>query len=256
VHDRGLERSSDGEELVVGSLAAGTGKDRDVRRDVEDLRGRGDRIVGGTNDGGGGTDRRRSGVVLGVMQEDLAGDHHDGDASALDRMAHRDLQDPWQLLGHADQLRIDAALTEQLLRMRLLEIAAADLVTWDVGGDREHRHPATVRVKQTVDQMEVPRATAGGADREFPGHRRLTRRGERRRLFVTNVLPDDIAVAAQCIGEAIDRISRQPIDPADPGCLEGRHDEISNRGWHYCSFPEVRFEPLASSWKAAAVPSP
>src|ERR1700722_5060613 len=140
--------------------------------------------------------------------------------------------------------------------MRLLEIAATDLVTRDVGGDREHRHATAVGVKQTIDQMQVPRATAGSADRESPGHRRLSGRRERRRLFVTNVLPGDVAVAAQRIGEAIDRISRQPVDPADAGRLEGRDTEISNRGWHYCSFPVVRFEPLASSWKATAVPSP
>ena len=173
------------------------------------------------------------------MEEDLAGNHHDGDAAALDREAHRDLEHPRHLLGHADQLGVDAALAEQLLRMRLLEVAAADLLARDVRGDREHRHATARRVEQTVDQMQVPGAAAGRAHSELPRHRGLAGGRERRRLLVANVLPDHLAVTTQRVGEPIERISRQPVDPAHAGRLEGRYYDVCNRGWHDGSFPEA-----------------
>ena len=67
-------------------------------------------------------DRRRPHVSRGVVEEDLARDDDDGDAASLDRVADRDLEHARQLLRDADELRVDAALAEQLLRMGLLEV--------------------------------------------------------------------------------------------------------------------------------------
>ena len=174
-----------------------------------------------------------------VVQEDLAGHHHHGHATAFDRMTHRDLQDPRQLLGHADQLGVDAALPEQLLGVGLLEITAADLLARDVRRDRQHRDPAAVGVEQAVDEMQVPRAAAGGAYGQLPGHRRLAGGRERCRLLVTHVLPHDLTVAAQRVGEPVDRIPRQPVHPAHAGRLQGRHHDIGNGRRHNGSFRQV-----------------
>ena len=208
-----------------------------------------------------------------MVQEDLAGNHHDGDATAFDRMTHRDLQHPRQLLGHADQLRVDAALAKQLLRVGLLEIAAADLLSRDVRRDRQHRHAAAVGVEQAVDQMQVPRAATRGADGQLAGHRRLAGGRECCCLLVTNVFPRDLAVAPERIGEPVDRISRQPVDPAYAGRLERRHDDVGDSGRRNGSFRQVSERVLAprvmypvalmplpgraaSKRKAVAVPSP
>ena len=101
-------------------------------------------------------DRMFGVAPAGVVEEDLAGDDQDGDAAALERVPHGDLEHPRQLLGDADQLRVDAALAEELLRVRLLEVAPADLLARDVRGDREHRHPAAVGVEEAVDEVQVP----------------------------------------------------------------------------------------------------
>ena len=103
----------------------------------------------------------------------------DGDAPALDRRPHRDLQEPRQLLRDADQLGVDAALAEQLLRVGLLEVAGADLRPRDVRGERQHRNPAALGVEQAVDQVQVARAAARRADREL--HRWWRPRRPRRR---------------------------------------------------------------------------
>ena len=228
VNDGRLERASELDELVVGAAAAGAGQDRDPLGGIERLRRGGQLVVGGANHRRGRRDHGQPCVMTRAVQEDLAGHHHDRDAAAFDRMTHRDLQDPRQLLGHADQLGVDAALAEKLLGMGLLEIAAADLLARDVRRDRQHGDPAAVRVEQAVDEMQVPGTTTGGAYGQLPGHRRLAGGRERRCLLVAHVLPYHLTVATQRVGEPVDRIARQPVDPAHAGRLQGRHHDIGN----------------------------
>ena len=65
-----------------------------------------------------------------------------GDASAaFDRRAHGDLEHARQLFRDADQLGVDAALAEQLLRVGLLEVPGADLRPRDVRGERQRPEP-------------------------------------------------------------------------------------------------------------------
>jgi len=87
--------------------------------------------------------------------------------------------------------------------MRLLEVAPTDLLPRDVGGDGQHGHATTVRVKQTVDEMQITRPTARRDDRELAGDRRLPRCRERRGLFMANMDPLDVAIAPQGVGKAI-----------------------------------------------------
>ncbi len=94
--------------------------------------------------------------------------------------------------------------------MGLLEVLRADLLLRDLRGDRQHRHPAAVRVEQAVDQVQVARPAARRAHRKLPGQRRLRGRGERRGLLVADVLPGDAARPAQRIGESIQRVPGSP----------------------------------------------
>jgi len=52
------------------------------------------------------------------------------------------------LVGARDQFAIMAALLEQRLRMRFLEIPGADLGRGDLRGDGEHRHPRSVTIEE------------------------------------------------------------------------------------------------------------
>ena len=161
-----------------------------------------------------------------MLQEDFARDHDDRDTAARERVAHRDLQHPWELLTHAHKLAVHAALAEQFLRMGLLEVAAADLLSRDVSGDREHRYPGAVGLEQSVDQVQVPGTAASRADGELLGHRRFAGGRERSALLVANVLPDELAVAPECLGEPVDRVAGQPVHAADAGRLQHLHDHI------------------------------
>ena len=151
---------------------------------------------------------------VGALQEDLAGDDDDGNPALLDRGPHRHLEDPRHHLRRADEFAVDAALAEQLLRMRLLEVLRADLGARDVRGDRQHRNPAALRVEQTVDQMQVARPAAAGADRKLSGQRRIGGRRERGRLLVTDVLPSDFTGTPDRVGESVEAVAREAVDAA------------------------------------------
>jgi len=56
-----------------------------------------------------------------------------------------------------------AALLEQVLGMRFLEIARADFWGGNVRGDSEHRHARAVAVEPAVNKMQVAWAAASGA---------------------------------------------------------------------------------------------
>jgi len=109
----------------------------------------------------------------------------------------------------------------------------------NVRRDRQHWDPSAVGVEQAVDEVQVSRAAAGGAYGQLPRHRRLAGGRERCRLLVTHVLPHDLIVATQGVGEPVDRIPRQPVHPAHARRLQGRHHDIGNGRRHYGSFRRV-----------------
>jgi len=167
--------------------------------------------------------------MLEGLEQDVARDHEHRDTAPLDGTTHRDVENVGELSSCAGQLAVDAAFAEQLLRVGLLEVVAADLGAGDVGRDRKHRNPAAIGVKQPVDQVQVPWPAAARADRELARHRGFARGGERGRLLVTHVLPGHAAVTAQRVREAVQRIPRQPVDAADTGVLQGLDDEVRHR---------------------------
>ena len=64
-------------------------------------------------------------------------------------------------------------LTEQLLRVGLLEIAAADLATGNMSGDRQDRDTTVVRIVEAIHQLEISRPTAAGAHHQVSRQVRL-----------------------------------------------------------------------------------
>jgi hypothetical protein len=62
-----------------------------------------------------------------------------------------------------------AAILEQNIRPRFLEIGAAQLPTWHLRGDGEHRYPVAMAVVKTVDEMHVAGTATSRADGEGTG---------------------------------------------------------------------------------------
>ena len=81
------------------------------------------------------------------MQCHVAGQHHHRHAALADGLADRDLQHTRHLAGARDELAVVATLLEQRLRVRLLEIAAANLGRRDLRGNAEHRNARAVTIE-------------------------------------------------------------------------------------------------------------
>src|SRR5207247_7311622 len=99
----------------------------------------------------------------------------------------------------------------------------------DLRGNGENRYAVTVAVVQPVDQVQVTRAAAAGADSETPGEVRLGARGEGRSLLVSRVDPSKLVLSPDGIGDPVERVSRDPVDPRDLPANEGIYKQFRDR---------------------------
>jgi hypothetical protein len=85
-----------------------------------------------------------------------------------------------------------------------LEVIAANLFGWDVRGNGEDWYVRPMRIVEPVDEMEVAGSTACGADGQLTSEGGLAGGGERRSLFVTDVLPRNRPVVVERVGEPVE----------------------------------------------------
>ena len=121
--------------------------------------------------------------------------------------------------------------------MRLLEIARADLGRRDLRRDGQHRHARAMAVEQAVDEVQIARPAAAGADRELAGQMRLGAGREGRDLLVPDMDPFDLALSADRVGEAVEAVADDAVDPLDAGRGEGLRELISDRFCHDWRLP-------------------
>ena len=133
-----------------------------------------------------------------------------------------------QLRRVGNQFAIVTAFPEQILRMRLLKIAAADFGRRNLRGNRQHRRAAAVRIEQAVDEMQIAGAARPGADREFARDLRFARGREGGDLFMPDVNPVDRLSLAQRVGEAIEAVAYDTEDALDAGLRQRLHDKVSD----------------------------
>ena len=120
------------------------------------------------------------------------------------------------------------ALAEQLLRMGLLEIAAADLAGRNLRGDGQHRSAAAVGVEQAVDEMEVARTAGSGADGKLARDLRFARGREGSHLLMPDVNPIDGLSFSQRIGQAVQAVTDHAEDALHPGLNQCFRDQVGD----------------------------
>ncbi|MNU90924.1 hypothetical protein D3C71_808040 [compost metagenome] len=125
--------------------------------------------------------------------------HHHRHAAIKDRFTHGDGHHLRDLLRRGDQFAIVATFTEQLLRMRLLKIAAADFARRNMRRYRQHRNVVAMAVEQTVNQMQVARPARASAHRQFARQLRFSTCGKGRHLFVTGRHPVNGAHSVEAV---------------------------------------------------------
>ena len=75
-------------------------------------------------------------------------------------------------------------------------------------------------IEQPVDEMKISGSATTGANSELAREMGLAGGGESCSLFVPNIDPFDLALAAQRIGQPIKAIADDAINPFDAGCDE------------------------------------
>ena len=114
------------------------------------------------------------------------------------------------------------------MRVRLLEIAAAELSRGDVRGDTKHRNTRAVAIEQAVDKVQVARPAASGADRELTCQMRLGARRECGNLLVPDVNPLDFSVTADGVGQAVKAVADNAKNPLNARSAEGFDELVSD----------------------------
>ncbi len=78
-----------------------------------------------------------------------------------------------------------------------------------------------------VDEMERPRPAGSSADRQFAGHVGFAPGGEGPGFLVPHTHPAQVALG-DCIGEVIDGVTRNTVNPLRTGLFEGIHHDLCN----------------------------
>jgi hypothetical protein len=159
--------------------------------------------------------RRRR--VRGGLKGDISRNHHNRDAAITHGLPDRNLQNPGHLIGSRDQLAIMTALLEQRFRMSFLEIPGAELGRWDLRRNRKHRRARPLAIEEAIDEGQIAGSTAAGANRKLSCQVRLGSGSEGRGLLVTQMYPIDLALTADCIGQPVQAVADDTIDPFHAG---------------------------------------
>src|SRR6516165_3738265 len=130
------------------------------------------------------------------------------------------------------------AFLEEIFRMRLLEIAAANFGGGNLRGDTEHGNTRAVTVKQAVDEVQVARSATAGANGELTREMGFGAGRERGDLFVPHMDPFDFALTAYGVRQAVQAIANDAVDPLDARCSEGFDELICHCSSH--DFPHHR----------------
>jgi hypothetical protein len=105
-----------------------------------------------------------------------------------------------------------AAFPEQTLWMRFLEVISADLGRRNMSRNGKHGNAGAMAVEQTVDQMQIARPAAAGADCKFAGQVRLGTGRERGHFLMANMHPFHFPLATNGIGQAVEAVSDHAIN--------------------------------------------
>src|SRR5258707_10592614 len=155
------------------------------------------------------------------LKGDVARNYHDRDTAIAHRLPDRDLQNAGHLVRSRDQLAIMTTLLEQRLRMSFLEISGAEFGRRDLRRNGKHWDARALTIEQPVDEVQIAGSAAPGADGEFPCQVRLGTGRESCDLLVPHMHPFDLALAPDRIGQPVQAVADDAIDPLDTGGSEG-----------------------------------
>src|SRR5215471_1421697 len=120
--------------------------------------------------------------------------------------------------------------------MGFLKVAGPDLSRRDLCCYGEHRDSRSVGIKKAVDQMQIAGSAAAGTDGELTRQMRFGARRKTGHFLVADMHPLDLSLAANGIGDAIEAVADDAVDPLYAGECQGFHELISN-GFRHAPLP-------------------
>src|SRR5215510_400080 len=118
--------------------------------------------------------------------------------------------------------------------MGLLKIAAPDFGRRDLRRYAEHRYSRPVAVEETIDQVQITWPTTAGADRKLTRQMRLRACRKGSNLLVPDMHPLDLALAADGVGQPVQAVPDNAVNPLDAGRCERLRELISDSFCHFC----------------------
>src|ERR1700692_3297350 len=226
MHDRRFQRARECDQLLMSSRATGSGENRGFPRIVQNSCQLRDFVIGRT-------DRRLWYCKVqtrpsfdGFSEPDVTGQGYDGNAAPRDRGLYGNLQHAGHLLGLRNQLAIVAALREKMFWVGLLKISAPDFIAWNLRRNGENRNTAAMAVVQPIDQMQVTRTAATGADCQPPCEMRFRASSKRRRLFMPYVNPLNSFACANRIRDPVERVAGNAVDSRNSRFRQHIHQQV------------------------------
>src|SRR5580658_5473385 len=224
------------------TLTTGATQDSDLLRPVEKIGCQPQLKHGRTNDRRRMMDSERQRRLGTLALQHVSRDHHHRDPSLGDGGAHCNPQHSRHLVGLRDQFAVVAAIPENMRGIGFLEVAAAYLLAWNLGGDGQHRHAAAVAIVKAVDQVQVARATASRAYGNLAGKLALGTGGKGGGLLMAHMHPFNLLVSANGVGDPIERVAGDAINTFHPSLGQGCDEHL--RDFH----SQTTSETFMATW--------
>src|SRR5262249_664189 len=77
----------------------------------------------------------------------------------------------------------------------------------------KYRYARAMTIEQSINQVQVPWSTAARAHSQAPSEVRFGTGCECRHLLVPHVNPLDLALSPQCIGDSVEAVADDPVNP-------------------------------------------
>src|SRR6185437_9979742 len=95
-------------------------------------------------------------------------------------------------------------------------VSASYFIAWDLSSDGEDGHPIAVTVVESVDQVQISRTATTGTNSQPSGEMGFCARGKCCCFFMAQMDPLQFSGCSNRVGDGIERITRNPEDPANP----------------------------------------
>src|SRR4029077_1366226 len=212
----------------MSSCATRTAQNSDLVRPIQEVRKQVEFFRRRTNGWCGFLKVQTRAICDGMLKRDIAGNGNDSNTTFGDGSLHGNLEHARHLLRLRYQLAVMAALREEMFGISLLKISTANFLARNLGGDGEDGNAAALTIVEAVNQMHVAGATTSGTYCQLASEMGLGADGERRCLLVSYTNPANVLSNANRIGNSVERVAGDSIDPLDTGFSQNVNQQLGH----------------------------